>query len=80
MLTSRDNRWLKEFRVALRGGLPTESGAVGVEGARLVEDAEGRPVGLFDGDWSLNYMTENNPRLRFVDIAAEEFETADERR
>ncbi|MGH9743774.1 MAG: TrmH family RNA methyltransferase [Candidatus Acidiferrum sp.] len=39
VLTSRDNRWLKEFRVALRGGLPTESGAVGVEGVRLVEEA-----------------------------------------
>jgi len=39
LLTSRDNRWLKEFRGALRGGLPTESGFVGVEGARLVEEA-----------------------------------------
>ncbi|MGB2623813.1 MAG: RNA methyltransferase [Candidatus Acidiferrum sp.] len=39
VLTSRDNRWLKEFRLALRGGLPTESGAVGVEGVRLVEEA-----------------------------------------
>src|SRR5258707_15885069 len=39
VLTSRDNRWLKEFRMALRGGLPTESGAVGVEGPRLVEEA-----------------------------------------
>jgi len=38
-LTSRDNRWLKEFRLALRGGLPTESGCVGVEGPRLVEEA-----------------------------------------
>src|SRR5258706_935266 len=38
-LTSRDNRWLKEFRMALRGGLPTENGFVGVEGARLVEEA-----------------------------------------
>jgi RNA methyltransferase, TrmH family len=38
-LTSRDNRWLKEFRLALRGGLPTESGFVGVEGVRLVEEA-----------------------------------------
>ena len=34
-ITSRDNRWLKEFRLALRGGLPTESGFVGVEGVRL---------------------------------------------
>jgi TrmH family RNA methyltransferase len=39
ILTSRDNRWLKEFRIALRGGLPTESGFVGVEGVRLVEEA-----------------------------------------
>src|SRR5580698_10213565 len=39
ILTSRDNRWLKEFRMALRGGLPTESGSVGVEGARLFEEA-----------------------------------------
>jgi RNA methyltransferase, TrmH family len=39
LLTSRDNRWLKEFRMALRGGLPTEAGFVGVEGVRLVEEA-----------------------------------------
>src|ERR1700756_1866057 len=38
-ITSRDNRWLKEFRLALRGGLATESGFVGVEGVRLVEEA-----------------------------------------
>jgi RNA methyltransferase, TrmH family len=36
---SRDNRWLKLFRLALRGGLPTGDGFVGVEGARLVEEA-----------------------------------------
>jgi len=39
ILASRDNRWLKEFRMALRGGLPTESGFVGVEGVHLVEEA-----------------------------------------
>ncbi|HEX3120539.1 MAG TPA: RNA methyltransferase substrate-binding domain-containing protein, partial [Candidatus Acidoferrum sp.] len=38
-ISSRDNRWLKEFRLALRGGLATETGAVGVEGVRLVEEA-----------------------------------------
>jgi len=38
-ISSRDNKWLKEFRMALRGGLPSESGAVGVEGPRLVEEA-----------------------------------------
>src|SRR5580693_9634611 len=41
VLTSRDNRWLKSFHMALRGGLPTESGSVGVEGVRLVEEALG---------------------------------------
>jgi RNA methyltransferase, TrmH family len=39
ILSSRDNRWLKTFRMTLRGGLPTESGCVGVEGVRLVEEA-----------------------------------------
>src|SRR5260370_34814484 len=39
LLTSRDSRWLKEFGVALRGGVPTENGFVGVEGVRLVEEA-----------------------------------------
>jgi TrmH family RNA methyltransferase len=39
IITSRDNRWLKEFRIALRGGLPSESGAIGVEGPRLVDEA-----------------------------------------
>src|SRR6202790_295075 len=39
VLTSRDNRWLKQFRMALNGGIPTESGFVGVEGVRLVEEA-----------------------------------------
>jgi peptide chain release factor 3 len=45
------------------------------QGARLVEDTEGRPVGLFDGDWSLNYMAEQNPELRFL-AATEEMDGA----
>src|SRR5208282_5988951 len=39
LLSSRENRWLKEFRVALRGGVAAADGAVGVEGVRLVEEA-----------------------------------------
>ena len=39
VLTSRDNKWLKQFRLALRGGIATETGLVGVEGVRLVEEA-----------------------------------------
>lgn len=38
LLAGRDNRWLKEFRMALRGGLPTQDGFVGAEGVRLVEE------------------------------------------
>src|ERR1700737_5195588 len=46
VITSRDNRWLKEFRVALRGGLQTESGCIGVAGVRLVEEALSSPKGV----------------------------------
>ena len=44
MISSRENRWLKEFRVALRGGLATEKGYVGVEGVRLVGRGAGERV------------------------------------
>lgn len=40
-VASRDNRWLRDFRAALRRGVPTEAGFLGVEGARLVEEALG---------------------------------------
>lgn len=39
VISSRENRWLKQFRVALRGGLLTESGCTGAEGVRLTEEA-----------------------------------------
>ena len=39
VIASRENQWLKEFRLALRGGLATSRGLIGVEGARLVEEA-----------------------------------------
>jgi len=38
LVTGRENHWLKKFRMALRGGGTTDD-YVGVEGARLVEDA-----------------------------------------
>jgi RNA methyltransferase, TrmH family len=46
LLTSRDNRWLKRFRVCLAGEQISEDGFVGVEGVRLVEAAlySGLPV------------------------------------
>ena len=39
LITSRDNKWLKTFRAALRGTGPAESEPIGVEGPKLVEDA-----------------------------------------
>jgi RNA methyltransferase, TrmH family len=39
VITSRDNKWLKLFRTALRGSGPESGGPIGVEGPKLVEDA-----------------------------------------
>ena len=39
VITSRENKWLKMFRTALRGTGPAESEPIGVEGPKLVEDA-----------------------------------------
>jgi TrmH family RNA methyltransferase len=39
VITSRENKWLKMFRAALRGTGPSESEPIGVEGPKLVEDA-----------------------------------------
>jgi peptide chain release factor 3 len=36
-------------------------------GSRRVEDSDGLPAVLFDGDWILNYMQEQYPRLRFLE-------------
>ena len=40
------------------------------QGSRKVEDGAGRLVGLFDGDWSLNYMQEQHPKVRFLEEPA----------
>ena len=39
LITSRENKWLKIFRAALRGTGPSEGEPIGVEGPKLVEDA-----------------------------------------
>jgi RNA methyltransferase, TrmH family len=39
LITSRENKWLKIFRGALRGTGPSEGEPIGVEGPKLVEDA-----------------------------------------
>jgi TrmH family RNA methyltransferase len=38
-ITSRDNKWLKSFRAALRGSGPETGEPIGVEGPKLVEEA-----------------------------------------
>jgi TrmH family RNA methyltransferase len=39
IITSRENKWLKLFRAALRGTGPSEGDPIAVEGPKLVEDA-----------------------------------------
>jgi len=39
VITSRDNKWLKQFRTALRGTGPHDGDLIGVEGPKLVEEA-----------------------------------------
>jgi RNA methyltransferase, TrmH family len=39
LITSRENKWLKIFRAALRGTGPAKGEPIGVEGPKLVEDA-----------------------------------------
>lgn len=39
VITSRENRWLKLFRAALRGTGPADGKPIGVEGRKLVEEA-----------------------------------------
>jgi RNA methyltransferase, TrmH family len=39
IITSRENKWLKLFRAALRGSGPNGHESIGVEGPKLVEDA-----------------------------------------
>ena len=39
VITSRDNKWLKQFRAALRGTGPRNGEPIGVEGLKLIEEA-----------------------------------------
>ena len=39
VITSRDNKWLKQFRAALRGTGPRNGEPIGVEGPKLIEEA-----------------------------------------
>jgi peptide chain release factor 3 len=41
------------------------------QGSRPVEDSEGRTAVLFDGDWVLNYIREQNPQVRFLEAPPE---------
>jgi RNA methyltransferase, TrmH family len=39
VISSRDNKWLKQFRAALRGTGPRDGELIGVEGPKLIEEA-----------------------------------------
>ena len=40
------------------------------QGSRKVEDNDGNPCALFDGEWSLKYMEEHHPKVRFLEMPA----------
>jgi TrmH family RNA methyltransferase len=46
VITSRDNRWLKVFRAALRGSGPEAGEPICVEGPKLIEDALRSGLGI----------------------------------
>jgi len=39
VITSRDNKWLRQFRAALRGAGPRNGEPIGLEGPKLIEEA-----------------------------------------
>jgi RNA methyltransferase, TrmH family len=39
VITSRENKWLKKFRAALRGKGPEQGEPIGLEGSKLIEEA-----------------------------------------
>jgi TrmH family RNA methyltransferase len=80
VISSRDNRWLKEFRVALRGGLATEKGYVGVEGVRLVEEALGsgcRVEAVLFSEWGERHRERLAPLIGRREMAFPVLKTTD---
>jgi TrmH family RNA methyltransferase len=65
VITSRDNRWLKMFRTALRGTGPKGNEPIGVEGAKLVEEAV-----LSGLDTEALLLTDSSERLLEVILRA----------
>ncbi len=57
-LAFRHLRWLE-------ADPPTLRAMRWFQGSRQVEDESGRPAGLFEGDWILEYMQEHNPKATF---------------
>ena len=68
VITSRDNKWLKMFRAALRGNGPERNQPIGVEGIKLVED--GLRSGLALEALLVSGAGERN-LARILDIASE---------
>lgn len=79
-ITSRDNRWIKEFRLALRGGVVTPSGCYGVEGVRLVEEALGsgcRITAVLFSDGGERHRTRLAPFINRAEMAFPVLRTSD---
>ncbi|MFZ0038091.1 MAG: RNA methyltransferase [Candidatus Acidiferrales bacterium] len=81
-IESRDNRWLKIFRAALRQGYLPEEGLIGLEGPHLVEEAlrSGLDIETLltspDGDKALETWPEESRRsVRILKISARLFQS-----
>ncbi|BCW98501.1 MAG: peptide chain release factor 3 [Armatimonadota bacterium] len=61
------------FRLARWLRVPPDDGhnILWTTGTKHVEDAEGNPAALFNGDWYLNYMQEKNPGLELLETSRE---------
>jgi peptide chain release factor 3 len=59
-MPARSVRWLAGEPAALRQ-------MRFFQGSRRAEDRDGRPVGLFDSEWSLNYAREHHPGIQFLE-------------
>jgi peptide chain release factor 3 len=55
----------------VEGELESVAGAQLPSNAKLVEDWDGRPVALFESDWSLRLAREWNPALAFASFSAD---------
>lgn len=64
--TTLENLPLRHVRWLDAGPLDLKQARI-FQGARRVEDTAGHPAVLYDGEWVLRYMQEQNPKVRYLE-------------